>query len=111
MNDNKTTPLRKILSLKRNNKEQYKKTNNTIHSIISNNNIDYINIIAKKDPIINKLQQKRQNILNRINILEERLLFISSNPLQSLRYKLKMEDTNILCEINNYMINNYNERK
>ncbi|WP_116964009.1 hypothetical protein [Fastidiosibacter lacustris] len=124
------TPIRKTLSLKR--KKIAEGNNTKQHSSSTNNNnyqhrkplqynqeqnesfnkaegkmqqgTDYIKLLANKDPILEDLQQKRAALLTQINILEQRLIFISSEPLQAACNELKQQDTKILCKINDYLI-------
>ena len=68
------------------------------------NAIDHVQILAKNDPVLSELQKRRDVLLQKIQVLEERLVFISSEPLQAACSELKQQDTEILCQINNILI-------
>ncbi|WP_440617655.1 hypothetical protein [Cysteiniphilum sp. 6C5] len=70
-----------------------------------NNTPDHVALLAKNDPLLQGLQKKRDGLLEQIKVLEQRLVFISSEPLQAACNDLKKEDTAILCQINDYLIN------
>ncbi|WP_119328917.1 hypothetical protein [Cysteiniphilum halobium] len=69
-----------------------------------NNTKDHVTLLAKNDPLLQSLQKKRDGLLEQIKVLEQRLVFISSEPLQAACNELKKEDTEILCQINDYLI-------
>lgn len=68
------------------------------------NTPDHVALLAKKDPLLQSLQKKRDGLIEQIKVLEQRLIFISSEPLQAACNELKKEDTAILCQINDYLI-------
>ncbi len=68
------------------------------------NTPDHITALAKNDPLLQGLQKKREGLLEQIKVLEQRLVFISSEPLQAACNELKKEDTAILCQINDHLI-------
>ncbi|WHN66143.1 hypothetical protein [Cysteiniphilum sp. QT6929] len=69
-----------------------------------NSSPDHVAFLAKNDPLLQNLQKKRDGLLEQIKVLEQRLVFISSEPLQAACNELKKEDTAILCQINDYLI-------
>ena len=69
-----------------------------------NNTLDHVAELAKNDLLLQDLQKKRKSLSARIKVLEQRLVFISSEPLQAVCTELKKEDTSILCQINDYLI-------
>ncbi len=71
---------------------------------------DHVSLLANHDKVLAGLQQKREAFLKKIEVLEQRLVFISSEPLKIACNELKKQDTEILCQINNYLINRL-ERK
>ena len=73
-----------------------------------NNTSDHVAQLAKNNPLLQDLQKKRKGLLDQIKVLEQRLVFISSEPLQTACNELKKEDTAILCQINDYLIISYN---
>lgn len=130
------TPLRKTLSLKRKksiesisraesaaskNECNYKQDNNpqklkrqlqgqqvsiSTSKEKQDSAVDYVAILAKSDTTLQNLQNRRKNLLEKIKVLDQRLVFISSEPLQTACNELKKEDTAILCQINDYLISN-----
>lgn len=69
-----------------------------------NSSPDHVALLAKNDPLLQDLQKKRDDLLEQIKVLEQRLVFISSEPLQAACNELKKEDTAILYQINDYLI-------
>lgn len=67
---------------------------------------DYVAELAKNDLLLQDLQKKRKGLLEQIKVLEQRLVFISSEPLQAACNELQKEDTAILCQINDYLVKN-----
>lgn len=66
-----------------------------------------VNTLAQVDPVLEDLQKKREILLKKIKIFEQRLLFISSEPLRNSCYELKKEDIKLLCQINDHLMKDF----
>jgi len=101
-------PPRKILSLKEKcNRTSSKKSHigdfpRDKNSFSSSS--DSLNLMANNSKVLSRLYQERQGVLSEIKMLEQRLIFTSSMPLQQACNKLKKKDVDILCRINDYLI-------
>ena len=101
-------PPRKILSLKEKcNRVSSKKSHigdfpRDKNSFSSSS--DSISLLANNNTALSRLYQERQGVLSEIKMLEQRLVFTSSMPLQQACNELKKKDIDILCRINDYLI-------
>lgn len=108
--------VRKTLFLNKNRKQKVrlkssafnfdKQTSKIIFSYNFVNKLEKLNDISKQSDSFELLHNIRTVLIAQISLLEKRLLFFSSEPLNDACKELKKIDIKILCQINDYMIKN-----
>ena len=114
INMSDSTFNRKILSLKRKRPQAPAKEktlrNPQAHKVQKSapkkdtSNHQAIETLAETDITLSLLQKQRKSLLKQINTLQQRLSFISSEPLQKACNELKQQDIKLLCRINEHLI-------
>ena len=66
--------------------------------------VNHLEEICKKDTKALELYVKHKKITKKIKVLEQRLVFITSQSLRSSCLELKKEDMGLLCRINEYLL-------
>ena len=100
-------PPRKILSLKEKCSHASSRKSHIGNFPQDKNSFSSISdslLLASNNTTLSRLYQERQSFLSEIKMLEQRLVFTSSMPLQQACNDLKKKDIDILCRINDYLI-------